>query len=65
VAGSTAKVDETTLSKEDDVTAILHEETVNLGLDVLNASSVCLQPSNINLDVKVTNVYFLSEKITK
>jgi len=56
VASSTAKVDETTLSKEDDVTAVGHEETVNLGLDVLDRAGVGLEPSNVNLDIEVTNV---------
>lgn len=57
VAGGTSQVNETTLSKEDDVTTVLHEVTVNLWLDVLNALGVCLQPSNVNLDIEVTNVY--------
>lgn len=56
VASSTAKVDKTTLSKEDDVTAVGHEETVNLGLDVLDGAGVGLEPSNVNLDIEVTNV---------
>jgi hypothetical protein len=56
VASSTAKVDETTLSKEDDVAAVGHEETVNLGLDVLDRAGVGLEPSNVNLDIEVTNV---------
>lgn len=56
VASSTAKVDKTTLSKEDDVTAVGHEETVNLGLDVLDRAGVGLEPSNVNLDIEVTNV---------
>lgn len=56
VAGSTAKVDETTLSQEDDVTAVGHGVTVNLGLDVLDGLGVGLKPGNINLNVEVTNV---------
>jgi hypothetical protein len=57
VASGTSQVDETTLSEKDDVTSILHEEAVNLRLDVLNALGVLLQPSNVNLNVEVTNVY--------
>lgn len=57
VAGCAAQVDETTLGKEDDMAAAGHQEAVDLGLDVLNAGGVLLQPSNVNLAVKVTNVW--------
>lgn len=56
MAGSTAKVDETTLGQQDDVAAVLHQEAVNLGLDVLHRGSVGLQPGNVNLNIEVTNV---------
>ena len=56
VASSTAKVDQTTLSQEDDVTAVGHLVTVNLGLDVLDRLGVGLEPGNVDLDVKVTDV---------
>lgn len=56
VASGTAKVDETALGEEDDVTAVGHEVAVNLGLDVLVLLGVGLEPSDVNLDVKVTNV---------
>jgi hypothetical protein len=56
VASSTAKVDKTTLSKEDDVAAAGHEEAVDLGLDVLNRGGVLLEPSNVDLDIEVANV---------
>lgn len=56
VASGTAKVDKTALGKEDEVTAALHEETVNLGLDVDVLDSVLLEPVDVNLNVKVTNV---------
>lgn len=62
VTSGTAKVDQTTLSQEDDVTAIGHEETVDLGLDVLDGLGVGLQPSNVDLNVEVTNVYRWSAK---
>lgn len=55
VAGSTAKVDKTALSEEDDVLAV-EAVTVNLGLDVLDGLSVGLQPGDVNLDIEVTNV---------
>jgi hypothetical protein len=60
VASGTSQVDETTLSKKDDVTAVLHQITVNLGLDILNAFGILLQPGNIDLDVEVTDVYTVS-----
>lgn len=56
VAGSTAKVDQTTLSQEDDVAAAGHGESVDLGLDVLDRLGVGLEPSNIDLNVEVANV---------
>ena len=56
VTGGTAKVDKTTLSKEDDVAAVGHQVTVNLGLDVLDGLGVSLEPGNVNLNVEVTNV---------
>lgn len=56
VASGTAKVDKTTLSKQNDVTAVLHQEAVNLGLDVLDGLSVGLEPGNVDLDVEVTNI---------
>jgi len=59
VAGGTTQVDKTALGEKDDVSAVLHEETVDLGLDGDNAGSVGLEPSNVNFTVKVTNVYSL------
>lgn len=56
VTGGTAKVDEAALGKEDDVAAVLHEEAVDLGLDVLARLGVGLQPRDVNLDIEVTNV---------
>ena len=56
VTSGTAKVDKTTLGEEDDVTAGRHEETVNLGLDVLDRGGVLLQPGNVDLNVEVTDV---------
>jgi len=57
MTGSAAKVDEATLSEEDDVTAVRHQVTVNLRLDVLHRDGVGLEPGNINLDVKVADVW--------
>lgn len=56
VASGTAEVDKTTLSKQNDVTAVLHQEAVNLGLDVLDGLSVGLEPGNVDLDVEVTDI---------
>lgn len=56
VASGASKVDETALSEEDDVTAVLHQEAVDLGLDVLDGLGVGLQPGNVNLDVEVANI---------
>lgn len=42
VSSSASQVDETALGEEDDVAAVLHLESVDLGLDVLNAGSVLL-----------------------
>ena len=55
VTSGTAKVDQTALSEQDDVLAV-QEVTVNLGLDVLDRLSVGLEPSNVDLNVEVTNV---------
>lgn len=56
VASGTAKVDKTALGEEDDVTAGLHGETVNLGLDGDLLGGVGLEPGNVDLNVEVTNV---------
>jgi hypothetical protein len=56
VAGGTSEVDETTLSEEDDVVAIRHEEAVDLGLNVLDGLGVLLEPGNVDFNVEVTNV---------
>lgn len=60
VAGSTAKVDQTALGQEDDVAAAGHGEAVDLGLDVLHRLGVGLEPGDINLNVKVTDVCMIS-----
>jgi hypothetical protein len=57
VASGTPQVDETAFSEKDNVTPVLHEEAVNLRLDILHALGVLLQPSNINLNIEVANVY--------
>jgi hypothetical protein len=56
VTSSTSQVDETTLSKKDDVTAALHEVAVDLGLDVADRLSVLLEPCNVDFDIEVTDV---------
>lgn len=56
VTGGTAEVDETAISEEDDVAAILHEEAVDLGLDVCDRLGVGAEPGNIDFDIEVTDV---------
>lgn len=56
VTGSTTQVDETTLGEKDDVSAAGHLEAVDLGLDVLHGLGTLLEPSNVDFNVKVTNV---------
>jgi hypothetical protein len=56
VAGGTAQVDQSALGEEDDVTAVLEEVSVDLWLDVDDRLGVRLQPSTVNLVVKVTDV---------
>ena len=51
-----SQVDETTLSKEDDVTAAGHGVAVNLGLDIDGFLGMVLEPGNVDFNVKVTNV---------
>lgn len=65
VAGGTAKVDQTTLGKEDDVAAVGHQVAVNLGLNVLDGLGVGLEPGNVNLNVEVTNVCVDQYKATE
>ena len=60
MTSGTSQVDKTALSKKDDVTAVLHQITVNLGLDILNALGILLQPGDIDLDVEVADVYAVS-----
>ena len=56
VAGGTAQVDETAVGKQDDVAAVLHEEAVDLGLDVGDGLGVGTEPGNVDFDVEVTDV---------
>lgn len=56
VAGSTAKVDQTALSEQNDVAAAGHQETIDLGFDVLDRLGVGLEPSNVDFDIEVTDI---------
>jgi len=56
VGGGTAKVDKTTFGEQDNVTTVLHEEAVDLRLDVLNGFRVGFDPSYVDFNVEVTNV---------
>jgi len=55
VTGTTTEVDQSTLGEEDDVSARLHLESVDLGLDLDVLGGVSLQPCDINLDIEVTD----------
>merc|ERR1719187_1371050 len=56
VAHGTAQVDQTALSQQDQVLAILECEPVHLGLDVGLLLAVLLQPLDLDLAVKVADV---------
>ena len=56
MTSGTSQVYETALSEEDDVAAVLHEESVDLGLNVLYTLGTLLQPGDIDLNIEVTNV---------
>jgi len=53
---STSEVDETTFGEENDVPAGWHGEPVDLRLDVHDGHGILLQPSDVDLNVEVTNV---------
>ena len=55
MTGTTSEVDQSALSEENDVSAGGHGESVDLGFDVDCLDGVLLQPSDIDLDVKVTD----------
>ena len=56
VSSSASEVDETTFGEEDDVPAGWHGVPVNLRLDVHDRYGILLQPSDVDLNIKVTNV---------
>eukprot|EP00049_Salpingoeca_infusionum_P017163 m.351963 g.351963 ORF g.351963 m.351963 type:complete len:414 (-) comp16414_c0_seq1:123-1364(-) len=56
MAGSATKVDKATLCKQNNVVAARHFVALNLWLDVEGGLCVGLEPCNVNLAVKVTNV---------
>lgn len=56
VASGASQVDQATLSQENDAVARGEREAVDLGLDVDVGDGVLLQPSDIQLNVEVTNV---------
>lgn len=51
MSSSATKVDETTLSEKDDVSARGHGVSVDLGLDVDALLGVGLEPCDVDLDV--------------
>lgn len=56
MTGSASEIDKAALGKEYDMTAIVHEEAVDLGLDVLDRFGICFQPGNVDLDVKMSDI---------
>lgn len=64
VTSGTAQVDETALCKEDNVAAVLHEEAVDLWLDVRDGGRVLLQPRNVNLNIEMADVCTLCQSGT-
>ena len=60
VTSSTSKVDKSTLGEQNDVSARLHLESVNLGLNLNVLGGVGLQPCDVNLDIEVTNASMIS-----
>lgn len=56
VSSGASEVDETSFSEKDEVPARCHGVPVNLGLDVHHGHGVLLQPSDVNLNIKVTDV---------
>ena len=56
VPGSASEVNETTFCEENDVPAGWHGEPVDLRLDVHDGRCVLLQPSDVDLNVKVSDV---------
>ena len=57
MTSSTAKVDETTFSEEDDMATVVHEVAIYLGLDVLDTLGVLFEPGHVDFDIKMTDVY--------
>jgi len=56
VASGASQVDETALSEEDDVAAVVHQVAVDLGLDAGDGLGVLLEPCNVDFDIEVTDV---------
>jgi hypothetical protein len=57
VARRAAQVDESAFGEKNDVAARRHEETVDLGLDVLYGLGVLLQPGNVDFNVEVADIW--------
>ncbi len=49
------KVDETPSSKENDMASVGHRVPIHLGLDINGLLGVRLEPSNVDLDIEVTD----------
>jgi len=55
VASTATQVHESALGEEDEMATGSHGEAVDLRLDVDSLDGVLLQPSDINLDIEVTD----------
>jgi hypothetical protein len=62
VTGTTSEVDQSALGEENDVSAALHLESVDLGLDLNVLGGVGLQPCDVNLDIEVTDAGMLADE---
>jgi len=62
VTGGTSQVDETALSQQNNTSAALHVEAIDLWLNRNGLDGVCLEPGNINFAIEVTNVYQILAK---
>ena len=56
MSSSASEVNKTTFGKENDMPARRHGEPIDLGLDVHDGLGILLQPSDVDLNVEVTDV---------
>lgn len=56
VARGTAEIDQTAFGEKEDTRSAGHGVSVNLGLDVLDALGVLLEPGYIDFNIEMTNI---------